>query len=63
MHASLTGGLPAALEEVTAVPIPKNPATGRMFAYRLDGETAILELPESDGIPNFARRYEIVLRK
>lgn len=51
--------LPTTLSQITEVPIPLNPATGQAFAYRLDGNTAILELPASDGIRNQNRRYEI----
>jgi hypothetical protein len=53
------GKLPESLDAVTQVPIPLNPATGKPFAYRLEGNTAILELPKSDGIPGYNRRYEI----
>jgi len=37
-----TGKLPATLAEVTALPIPTNPATGKPFGYRLEKGTAIL---------------------
>jgi hypothetical protein len=63
MHAAETGKLPAALDEITVAPVPKNPITERDFQYRLDGETAILELPLSDGFSGYARRYEITLAK
>jgi hypothetical protein len=53
------GKLPAKLDDIKKVPIPSNPATGKPFVYRLDGETAILDLPLSDGIPNHGRKYEI----
>jgi hypothetical protein len=53
------GGLPKTLDEITAVPVPPNPATGKPFAYRLDGQTAVLELPNSDGLHSGNRRYEI----
>ncbi len=52
------GGLPKSLDEITAVPVPNNPATGNPFEYRLDGKTAVLELPPSDGL-HFNRRFEI----
>ena len=61
MHAAETGALPATLEEITVVPTPENPATGEPFEYRLDGETAVLELPFSDGFAGVAWRYEITL--
>lgn len=50
---------PKSLDEITAVPVPLNPATGKPFVYRLDGKTAVLELPSSDGIHGANRRYEI----
>jgi hypothetical protein len=63
MHAAKTGKLPASLDEITAVPLPQNPATGKPYQYRRDGETAILELPFSDGFPGMAWRFEITLAK
>ena len=57
--ASHAGGLPARLEEITEVPVPLNPATGQPFVYRLEGSTAVLELPPSDHIPGYNRRFEI----
>ncbi len=51
--------LPKSLNEITAVPVPLNPATGKPFVYRLDGKTAVLELPPSDHILGSYRRYEI----
>jgi len=61
--ASHAGGLPARLNEITEVPVPLNPATGQSFEYRLDGETAILNLPASDGISGYHRRFEISITK
>jgi hypothetical protein len=55
------GSLPAKLDEIRAVPVPLNPATGKPFVYRLDGKVAVLELPLSDGIPGVNRRYEITI--
>jgi hypothetical protein len=63
MHAAETGKLPATLEEITAVPVPINPLTEKPYAYRLEEEKAILELPFTDGIPNVAWRFEITLAK
>lgn len=51
--------LPASLEDIKAVPVPLNPATAQPFVYHLNGGTAVLELPASDGIINGNRRYEI----
>jgi hypothetical protein len=53
------GRLPARLEEIEQVPVPDNPATEKPFAYRLDGATAVLELPATDGLTSGNCRYEI----
>lgn len=53
------GKLPETLEEVTSVPIPLNPATGKPFLYRLEDATGILELPKSDRVTGSNRRFEI----
>jgi hypothetical protein len=55
------GNLPMSLDKVTRVPLPLNPATGKPFAYHVEGATAVLELPPSDGIPGINRRYEITM--
>ncbi len=51
--------LPTKLSDITDVPVPVNPATGKPFVYHLDGKTAVLELPPSDQIPHGNCRYEI----
>jgi hypothetical protein len=53
------GKLPRRLADIDHVPIPNNPATGKPFEYRLEGKTAILELPASDGLDSGNCRYEI----
>lgn len=62
MHASETGSFPASLDEIKAVPIPDNPATGKPFQYQLEGQTAVIELPRSDGIV-YSKRFRVSLRK
>ncbi|MEQ8787966.1 MAG: hypothetical protein RIC55_16790 [Pirellulaceae bacterium] len=47
MHAARHGQLPASLDEVTVVPIPINPLTGKPFPYRLEGGVAELDLQDS----------------
>ena len=43
-YAATHGGkLPASLDDVTEVPLPVNPFTGKPFEYRLEGKTAVLE--------------------
>jgi hypothetical protein len=63
MHAAEAGGLPKTLDEIKVVPMPRNPATGKSYQYRVEGETAVLELPFSDGFPGVAWRFEIKLAK
>jgi hypothetical protein len=63
MHAAETGKLPKTLSEITVVPVPKNPVTDQDYVYRLDGDTAVLELPASDGFQGVAWRFEITLAK
>jgi len=53
------GRLPARLEDIDQVPVPNNPATEKPFVYRLDGATAVLELPPADGLASGNYRYEI----
>jgi hypothetical protein len=53
------GQFPKRLEDMDKFPVPINPATEKPFEYRLEGATAILELPTSDGLPIGNRRYEI----
>jgi hypothetical protein len=43
LHAAVNGGrLPDKLTQVTAVPVPDDPGTGRPFEYQRDGQTATL---------------------
>ena len=53
------GELPSSLEKITSVTVPLNPTTDRPFEYRLDGKTAKLTLPTSDGLNGGNGRYEI----
>ena len=61
MHAAETGRLPQTLDEISVVPVPLNPIIAQPYAYRLEGQTAVLELPFSDGMPGVAWRFEIQL--
>jgi hypothetical protein len=67
LYAAANGGkLPEKLADVTAVPIPDDPATGKPFAYRLEGERATLDGPPPAGQPRSrsnAVTYEITVRK
>ena len=60
--ASHEGRLPATLGEIKEVPVPLDPATGGPFAYRIEGETAVLSSTEKKiVIPDV--QYEITIAK
>jgi hypothetical protein len=61
MHAAETGSLPQRLSEITVVPVPKNPATGRPFEYGLDGDVATLEVPSLNPAAKDGKTYRIRL--
>jgi hypothetical protein len=67
LHAAAHGGKwPATLGEVTAVAVPDDPATGKPFAYAVNGDTATLSGPPPRGrAPNRgdAVRYELTPRR
>ena len=55
------GKLPQSLDQITDVPIPENPFTGKPFPYRLESQTAILDV---EGPPESApRQYRLRLAK
>jgi hypothetical protein len=65
MHAAAhDGALPDKLSEVTIVPIPDDPGTGKPFEYQRDGDGATLisripnEKPSATGL-----RYRLVMKK
>jgi hypothetical protein len=57
------GKWPLALADITQVPVPINPASGKEFVYHVEGKTAILELPASDGVHGNNRRFEMQIVK
>jgi hypothetical protein len=58
------GRLPAALADVTEVPIPPDPVTGRPFEYQATGDGATLAAPVRPGDrPGQTLTYEITLRR
>jgi hypothetical protein len=63
MYASREGRLPESLDDLSAVPAPLNPATGKNFPYEKHGNAAVLEAPAIGGRLYTAIRYEISLRK
>lgn len=58
------GRLPERLEQITELPLPIDPVTGRPFAYEVNGETAILEAlaPAWRGFRS-GLRYELRMAK
>ena len=65
LHAAATGKLPAALDAVTAAPVPVDPGTGKPFVYTYTDGVATLSGPAPAGEPPVAPaaiRYEIRLR-
>jgi hypothetical protein len=63
LHAALHGGkLPQALSDITDVPLPLDPITGKGFdlLYRTVGDGAILEVPPPPGYgtPALGRHYQ-----
>ena len=64
MHTAVHGGrLPKSLDEITVVLPAIDPLSGKRFPYRLEGKTAILEIPtaEYDLDARQGRRYEITV--
>jgi hypothetical protein len=66
LHAAAhTGQWPAALDEITEVPLPTDPFTGKPFEYRREGPKAVLSGAPLDGKEMGAQdlRYELTLTK
>ena len=62
--ASHNGQLPKQLSEVTEVPTPQDPLSGKPFAYRYDGSKAVLEVSvPKGGTPRDSTRYEITVAR
>jgi hypothetical protein len=60
------GKLPPSLDAITEAPAPNDPATGKPFEYRLDGDTATLSGPVPPGGPDhpmYAVRYDLKLAR
>jgi hypothetical protein len=56
------GKLPDSLEQITEVPVPEDPATGKPFLYRRSGDAAILHVPQA-GLRNPWPTYRITIRR
>jgi hypothetical protein len=67
MHMAEHGGeLPGSLQEIGAIPLPEDPATGKPFEYKRDGAAAELSGPVPPGMPghaSFAIRYRLTPAK
>lgn len=64
LHAAANGGtLPDALEQVTIVPVPSDPATGKPFEFKREGSTITLSsrLP-GEPLEKAGLRYRLTLR-
>jgi hypothetical protein len=58
------GKLPASLAEVTDVPVPIDPVTGKEFGYQVEGGTFTLDSPAPPGErPDQGSRYVVTLRR
>lgn len=65
LHAAAHDGkLPDRLSQVTAVPVPDDPGTGKPFAYQRDGEDAVLtgRVP-GESLELSGLRYRLAIRK
>lgn len=64
MHAAGAGGkAPAALADVTVVPVPADPATGRPFEYTGRAGGFTITAPEDPASPGSGFRYVITFRR
>jgi hypothetical protein len=65
MYAAAHGGqLPDKLDEVTVVPVPNDPGSGRPFEYQRDGQTAtIISRISGESLQIAGLRYRVTMRK
>ncbi len=61
--ASHDGKLPEELIQITEVPVPEDPATGKPFEYCRDGAASVLTLPEAGLSGRPTPSYRITIRK
>ena len=62
MHAAALGALPSKLEEVTVVPVPVDPGSGKPFSYTLEAGEATLDAPSITGAENESLRLPVRIR-
>jgi hypothetical protein len=67
LHAAAHGGkLPAKLSDITEVPVPDDPVTGKGFVYQADGDRVTLrDPPLADGQPTLPTplHYELTFKR
>lgn len=64
LHAAGAKGVPpAALANVTAVPVPPDPFTGRPFEYAANPDGFKITAPEDSNSPGSGFRYEVTFRR
>ena len=61
--ASNQGNPPEQLNQITEVPVPDDPATGKPFEYRRDGAASVLTLPDVGMTGRPIPGYRITVRK
>jgi hypothetical protein len=65
-YAARNGKWPDTLDDVTDVPVPVDPVTGKPFEYKVQDDVATLATPPVPGVqgsPPSAVKYELTLRK
>jgi hypothetical protein len=65
LHAAVNNGtFPKRLSDITRVPVPGDPATGKPFAYSRTGSKAVLEIPATgEETDRDTMRYELSLKE
>lgn len=62
MHAAEKGALPNKLEDVTVVPVPVDPGSGKPFSYTLEAGVATLDAPSITGAEHESLRLPVRIR-
>jgi len=62
MHAAERGSLPGKLEDVTVVPVPVDPGSGKPFSYTLDAGVATLDAPFIIGAEHESLRLPVRIK-